>query len=60
MTTEHDHPEAPEQIVPQSLNDYLEVMTKPESTDLSGGGTGRGHNRDGDVIVQRISGGWRQ
>jgi 3-methyladenine DNA glycosylase Tag len=34
MTTQHDHseihshPEAPEQIVPQSLNDYLEVMTK--------------------------------
>ncbi len=28
MTTEHAHPEAPEQIVPQSLNDYLEVMTK--------------------------------
>ena len=27
----HEHPpehEAPEQIVPQSLNDYLEVMTK--------------------------------
>ena len=31
MTTQHEHPphhEAPEQIVPQSLNDYLEVMTK--------------------------------
>ena len=31
MTTAHEHPphhEAPEQIVPQSLNDYLEVMTK--------------------------------
>ena len=34
MTTQHDHPEAqplpeaPEQIVPQSLNDYLEIMTK--------------------------------
>ena len=31
MTAEHEHPphhEAPEQIVPQSLNDYLEVMTK--------------------------------
>ena len=28
MTTEHAHPEAPDQIVPQSLNDYLEVMTK--------------------------------
>ncbi|MYC33759.1 MAG: hypothetical protein F4X64_11360 [Chloroflexi bacterium] len=30
MTTqqEHQHPEAPPQIVPQSLNDYLEVMTK--------------------------------
>lgn len=28
MTTEHDHSEAPERIVPQSLNDYLEVMTK--------------------------------
>ncbi len=28
MTTEHSHPEAPEQIVPKSLNDYLEVMTK--------------------------------
>lgn len=30
MTTrgEQQHPEAPEQIVPQSLNDYLEVMTK--------------------------------
>ena len=31
MTTLHDHPphhEAPEQIVPESLNDYLEVMTK--------------------------------
>ena len=31
MTTEHEHPpdhEAPEQVVPQSLNDYLEVMTK--------------------------------
>jgi 3-methyladenine DNA glycosylase Tag len=25
---ERQHPEAPEQIVPQSLNDYLEVMTK--------------------------------
>ncbi len=25
---EHQHPDAPEQIVPQSLNDYLEVMTK--------------------------------
>lgn len=25
---EHQHPEAPPQIVPQSLNDYLEVMTK--------------------------------
>lgn len=25
---EHQYPEAPEQIVPQSLNDYLEVMTK--------------------------------
>ena len=31
MATSHEHPrehEAPEQIVPQSLNDYLEVMTK--------------------------------
>ena len=30
MTThqERQHPEAPPQIVPQSLNDYLEVMTK--------------------------------
>ena len=30
MTTqqERQHPEAPEQIEPQSLNDYLEVMTK--------------------------------
>lgn len=30
MTTEqeHQHPDAPPQIVPQSLNDYLEVMTK--------------------------------
>ena len=30
MTTrqEHQHPEAPPQIVPQTLNDYLEVMTK--------------------------------
>ena len=31
MTMEHQHPpdhEAPEQIAPQSLNDYLEVMTK--------------------------------
>ena len=30
MTTpqEPQHPEAPPQIVPQSLNDYLEVMTK--------------------------------
>ena len=30
MTTqqEHQHPEAPPQIVPESLNDYLEVMTK--------------------------------
>ena len=30
MTTqnEQEHPEAPPQIVPQSLNDYLEVMTK--------------------------------
>ena len=28
MTSEREHPEAPEQIVPQSLNDYLEVMTK--------------------------------
>lgn len=31
MTTPHEHPphhEAPDQIVPQSLNDYLEVMTK--------------------------------
>ncbi len=31
MTTSHEQPpehEAPEQIVPQSLNDYLEVMTK--------------------------------
>ena len=26
--TEHRHPEAPEQIVPSSLNDYLEIMTK--------------------------------
>ena len=25
---EGQHPEAPEQIVPQSLNDYLEIMTK--------------------------------
>lgn len=25
---EHRHPDAPEQIVPESLNDYLEVMTK--------------------------------
>ena len=25
---EHQHPDAPEQIVPHSLNDYLEVMTK--------------------------------
>ena len=25
---EGQHPDAPEQIVPQSLNDYLEVMTK--------------------------------
>ena len=30
MTTQQDgqHPEAPPQIVPKSLNDYLEVMTK--------------------------------
>ena len=30
MTTgqEHQHPEAPPQIVPRSLDDYLEVMTK--------------------------------
>ena len=30
MTTQQEpqHPEAPPQIVPQSLNDYLEVMTK--------------------------------
>ena len=31
MTTQHEHPpdhEAPDQILPQSLNDYLEVMTK--------------------------------
>ncbi len=30
MTTEqeHQHPDAPPQIVPRSLNDYLEVMTK--------------------------------
>lgn len=30
MTSQQDrqHPEAPEQIVPQSLNDYLEIMTK--------------------------------
>ena len=30
MTTPHEpqHPEAPPQITPQSLNDYLEVMTK--------------------------------
>jgi 3-methyladenine DNA glycosylase Tag len=30
MTThqERPHPDAPEQVIPQSLNDYLEVMTK--------------------------------
>ena len=30
MTTnqQHQHPEAPEKITPQSLNDYLEIMTK--------------------------------
>ena len=28
MTTEHGHPQVPDQIAPQSLNDYLEVMTK--------------------------------
>ena len=28
MTTEPVHPVAPDQIVPQSLNDYLEIMTK--------------------------------
>ena len=31
MTTQHEHPphhEAPERIVPKSLDDYLEVMTK--------------------------------
>ena len=28
MTTEREHPVAPDQIVPQSLNDYLEIMTK--------------------------------
>ena len=43
MTTQHEHPphhEAPEQIVPQSLNDYLEVMTKarfPERYVVEGG-----------------------
>ena len=28
MATQQQHPDAPEQIVPRSLNDYLEVMTK--------------------------------
>ena len=50
MTTEHDHPEAPEQIVPRSLNDYLEVMTKAVfQSGLSWSG--------GDQQVARLPGG---